>query len=873
MKKLVMGLSVALSALVGSSADFYHFDGESGAGMRGANYQNLTTFSACVWIRNAKIPEDSNDFNVILAQGALGGNAGFCVYFTSTGELSFQTRASSQKSLKVLVPCLTANDDTWHLVGVTHDWANKVKCIWVDGKLCASESNSSNVPNPSSTQYFCLGARRESSIQYPYEGDMAEASLWNTALTENDFARLMKLPADPTASGLIGYWPLNDCSGTECADLSAGAHNLTIVNTPGEWASDTSFVYQKGLQDAIAISDRDGGLTAGHGYGLQTFSACVWVRDLDPLKSSDTGITAIMSEGAAGDIAGWSVYIKTNDGNIYFQTLNKSGESHSVSAARSFLKDGLWHPIVVTHDWENRVKRLYIDGNLAAEAADITVDPKAAVAVPFAIGMRYATIGFGRSCPGSYAHASLWNKVLTPEEVQALSLQNLSGKEDGLVGYWPLDDGPLGPFADLAGSHPLSIREGTSGYSLDKVPFYEQQKVDLSVEAAGFGAFDVLARASGRTGETSAKVVWGPETAPRLHTNDLGTVELPEFSGKVSHGLMPGATYRAQVLVMTDDGTVRSPVIPFSVAELRVLADAYQELDYIESTGTQMIDTKYLPNPNTVVEMSLEFTTKWVSSGKGVFFGCHDSTKIFRFNFGGKATQIGCRLLNNDKSTVFNITDDIRTTRNELRIDAAGGKVSWGTVSVDVSANTNVHENYPMGLFGQNDEGVLKPFSQMNMRIYSCKISDAAGLVRDFVPCRELTGAKRAGLYDRVNGEFYPNAYGTDDFLPEGNDTSLYPLTIESLKDDRRGPVSPDYGTFYVPKGADVSLAALASVDPENPNAKFRGWRTSVFDGNVWQTTGESQEKSIKSAIFVQPAAPAKFIWNWGGKGLLIVVQ
>lgn len=421
----------------------------------------------------------------------------------------------------------------------------------------------------------------------------------------------------------------------------------------------------------------------------------------------------------------------------------------------------------------------------------------------------------------------------------------------------------------------MGIREGTSGYTLDKVPFYEQQKVGLSVEAAGFGAFDVLARASGRTGETSAKVVWGPETAPRLHTNDLGTVELPEFSGKVSHGLMPGATYRAQVLVTTDEGMVRSPVIPFAVKELesRVVADFYQELDYIESTGTQMIDTKYLPNPNTVVEMSLEFTTKWVSSGNGVFFGCHDSTKIFRFNFGGNATQIGCRLLNKDKSTVFNITDDIRTTRNELRIDAAGGKVSWGTVSVDVSANTNVHENYPMGLFGQNDEGVLKPFSQMNMRIYSCKISDATGLVRDFVPCRELAGARRAGLYDRVNDEFYPNAYGTDDFLPEGNDTSLYPLTIESLKDDCRGPVSPNYGTLYVPAGADVPFVALASVDPENPEAKFHGWRTSVLDGNVWRTTGESYEKSVKSTIFVQPAAPAKFIWEWGGLGFVVVVQ
>lgn len=876
MKKLLIGLCVAIAALAGSSADFYHFSGKSGTGMRGSKYGSLTTFSACVWIRNAKIPESSGDYNVILAQGALGNSAGFCVYFNYKGELVFQTRASSAVALTALVPCLTADDNVWHLVGVTHDWENKVKCIWVDGKLCASTSGSSNVPDPSSTQYFCLGVRRgsDSAFQYPYEGDMAEASLWNTVLTENDFARLMKLPADPTASGLIGYWPLNDCSTSECADMSVGKNNLTIVGTPGEWVSDSSFAYQKGLPDALAISDPNGGLTAGHGYGLQTFSACMWVRNLKPLSSSATGVTVIMSEGAAGDVAGWSVYIRSDDGNIYFQTRNKSGDTQSVSASRDFLTDGLWHPIVVTHDWENRVKRLYIDGNLAAEAIDITVDPKAAAAVPFAIGMRFASNGFGRSCPGSYAHASLWDKVLTPEEVQALSLQNLSGEEDGLVGYWPLDDGPVGPFADFAGSHPMGIREGTSGYSLDKVPFYEQQKVGLSVEAAGFGAFSVLARASGRTGTASAKVVWGPESSPRLHTNDLGTVELPEFSGVVSHGLVPGATYRAQVLVMTDDGTVRSPVIPFSVAELRVLADAYQELDYIESTGTQMIDTKYLPNTKTVVEVSLQFVGIWTSSGTSPYIlGCAEGSKCFYLNFGGTSVQIGCRL-NNSTVKTFDITDDIRDNRNDLIIDAENGSVKWGEKSGSPAAKTNVHEDYSMGLFGyKNASGEQKPFSRSHMRVYSCKISDATGLVRDFVPCRELTGAKRAGLYDRVGGEFYPNVCGTDDFLSKGDETALYPLTIESLVKDRHGPVSPDYGTLFVPAGADVALTALADVDPENPDAKFRGWRTSVFDGNVWQTTGESQEKSIKSAIFVQPAAPAKFIWNWGGKGLLIVVQ
>lgn len=50
------------------------------------------------------------------------------------------------------------------------------------------------------------------------------------------------------------------------------------------------------------------------------------------------------------------------------------------------------------------------------------------------------------------------------------------------------------------------------------------------------------------------------------------------------------------------------------------------------------------------------------------------------------------------------------------------------------------------------------------MRLYSCMIWDDQKVKRDLVPCSEKGGLRRAGLWDRVEGKFYPNAManGTD---------------------------------------------------------------------------------------------------------------
>ena len=53
------------------------------------------------------------------------------------------------------------------------------------------------------------------------------------------------------------------------------------------------------------------------------------------------------------------------------------------------------------------------------------------------IGSNGATNAF-RGC---IAEVSVWNRMLTTAEVQALGTHRLRGDEPGLVGYWPMDEG------------------------------------------------------------------------------------------------------------------------------------------------------------------------------------------------------------------------------------------------------------------------------------------------------------------------------------------------------------------------------------------------------------------------------------------------
>ena len=191
-----------------------------------------------------------------------------------------------------------------------------------------------------------------------------------------------------------------------------------------------------------------------------------------------------------------------------------------------------------------------------------------------------------------------------------------------------------------------------------------------------------------------------------------------------------------------------------AVAEMQVarLPDGYTELTYIQSSGTQYIDTGFKPNQDTRIVGDMQFLNN-TSGNPASLFGYRQSQSTQRYEF----FQYN-NLLYSPYNTSAGST--ISMTTNKMSIDK-----NKGTTLVNGSAlYTITYANFQcagnMYLFALNNNGSVANVNG-NKRIYSCQIYDNGTLKRNFVPCKNPSGV--VGMYDVVNNVFYQNS-GTGTF-------------------------------------------------------------------------------------------------------------
>lgn len=197
----------------------------------------------------------------------------------------------------------------------------------------------------------------------------------------------------------------------------------------------------------------------------------------------------------------------------------------------------------------------------------------------------------------------------------------------------------------------------------------------------------------------------------------------------------------------------------------KLIPDAYQQVEYIESTGTQYIDTNYIPNQDTVVNCHINMISY---NGNDVFFGQRVAYMDNQYEFVAFNSQYIPQLRYNNQTTgaiqgsILSIGDHyIETSKNGLFIDN-------NRVGNTLNADTFTCE-YSIYLFARNNAGTASAFS--NIKLYSLKISENNTLIRNFIPCYRKSD-NVIGMYDLVNGVFYTNQ-GTGAF-EKGNDVNQY---------------------------------------------------------------------------------------------------
>ena len=183
----------------------------------------------------------------------------------------------------------------------------------------------------------------------------------------------------------------------------------------------------------------------------------------------------------------------------------------------------------------------------------------------------------------------------------------------------------------------------------------------------------------------------------------------------------------------------------------------YTELSYIQSGGSQYIDTEFKPTGSTKVVCDFKMLNQG-SSQQGVF-GSRPGTSG-RFTVFTGNTTADLQVDYNTEQTLASVSSSITglNVNSRTTLEVSNSLVINGTTVKTVSA-ASFASTYNLFLFANNNVGTAQfPGS---MKLYYCQIYDNGTLVRDFVPCINEDG--EVGLYDRVNSKFYGNA-GTGTF-------------------------------------------------------------------------------------------------------------
>lgn len=184
-------------------------------------------------------------------------------------------------------------------------------------------------------------------------------------------------------------------------------------------------------------------------------------------------------------------------------------------------------------------------------------------------------------------------------------------------------------------------------------------------------------------------------------------------------------------------------------AESSRLPNGYTELTYIQSSGTQYIDTGYKYTSGDVVTL---VCSPLQGSVDKELFGSRPTAASYQV--------VG--ILNSSWRFHYQMSKPyVIGQKYTITLETNG---YWYLDGVSTGISGNVVTGANAYLFASNNTYGSFTNYCATARVWSLTIKRGDTLIRDFVPCKTSSGA--VGLYDIVNREFYPNI-GTGTFTGE----------------------------------------------------------------------------------------------------------
>ena len=257
------------------------------------------------------------------------------------------------------------------------------------------------------------------------------------------------------------------------------------------------------------------------------------------------------------------------------------------------------------------------------------------------------------------------------------------------------------------------------------------------------------------------------------------------------------------------------------------------KLEYLESTGTQYIDTEYKPNQTTKVEVDGNFTRSTGASilGANPYFVITSrrgpSNYTFRYN-------------NTMGETNFNVLNRVTIT-----LDKTGSYINGSLINT--FSETSFESPNSILLFARSsyDGGVEE---RSNSRIYSCKIWDDGILVRDFIPVLESNN--KPCMFDKVNKKCYYSKVNNDFEFPVPNSVLNKDIELKYIETTGTQYIATDYVFKNKPKViGEIMITSDSDLD---------------IMGNAKKQVGNFIIDFLRSTLFYRYSSTSSTNFNTG---------
>ena len=253
-----------------------------------------------------------------------------------------------------------------------------------------------------------------------FGGDLREIRVWNVARTARQIAEWYDKAATGREEGLVGRWALDETCGSKIRYSVSGAESelpecMGLVS--GTSVRNPSHYNQVATDVRLATTD---------------FTLEAWVKDLSPAsREGGNGRGYIMSQWISGNTTSW-ISLCFN-GRESLKPGVRIGSSNFFESKTAIAK-GKWFHLAATRD--GNAVTVYLDREIVA-TGEFT-----GTAAPPAANIAFFQIGGHSGHVGEIRDARAWSVARTQEQIRKTMFGGIVGTEEGLVGWWPCDDGP-----------------------------------------------------------------------------------------------------------------------------------------------------------------------------------------------------------------------------------------------------------------------------------------------------------------------------------------------------------------------------------------------------------------------------------------------